>query len=299
MKTGSKSTWLVTAVVAGAMLVASCKKDETATLPAIGGYNSSNDIATSNLLAHWPFNGSNNERITGTAALSAVNASFATGASGQGQALSLANGFVAYPALASLTTGSLPSFTVSMWVNVKNNKGGTGVPTSFITLARANEWAGSVNVLAETGRYAPANDTLDVKGLLVHKASDGNATFQDNINSSQKGGDQTFKAGGKWSHLVAVYDAATSKIMLYGNGKKINNPDYETRTYNGAPLGNLALFPVTRIVMGAWGTNLPGGGTADSWQMPMTGQMDEVRLYSKALTAGDINSLYQLEAAGR
>lgn len=299
MKTGTTSAWLVTAVVTGAMLVASCKKDETATLPAIGGYNSSNDIATSNLLAHWAFDGSNNERITGTAALSAVNASFTTGASGQRQALNLANGYVVYPAPAGLTTGSLPSFTVSMWVNVRNNKGGTGVPTSFITLARANEWAGSVNVLAETGRYAPTVDTLDVKGLLVHRASDGNASFQDNINSPRLGGDQAFKAGGKWSHLVAVYDAATSKILLYGNGKKINNPEYETRTYNGAPLGNLALFPVTRIIMGAWGTNLPGGGTADSWQMPMTGQMDEVRVYSKALTAGDINSLYQLEAAGR
>ena len=69
--------------------------------------------------------------------------------------------------------------------------------------------------------------------------------------------------------------------------------------YNGALLGNLALYPVTKVIMGAWGTNLPGGGTADSWQVPMTGQLDEVRIYNKALPAGDINSLYQLEAAGR
>ncbi|MBO0952220.1 LamG-like jellyroll fold domain-containing protein [Fibrella forsythiae] len=300
MNTTTQRTWAIAALMAGATLVSSCKKDDTATLPAIGGYNSSNDIATSSLLAHWPFDGSNNERISGTAPSSAVNASFTTGASGQRQALNLAAGYVAFPTPASLLNpAGLPSFTVSLWVNVKNTKGGSGAPSAFFTLARANEWAGSVNLLAETGRYAPTNDTLDVKGLLVQKASDGNASFQDNVNSSQKGGDQTFKAGGKWSHFVAVYDASTSKITLYGNGKKINNPDYETRMYNGALLGNLALYPVTKVIMGAWGTNLPGGGTADSWQVPMTGQLDEVRIYNKALPAGDINSLYQLEAAGR
>lgn len=300
MKTRQHSTWIIAGLVAGASLMASCKKDETPSLPPIGGYNSSNDIATSNLVAHWPFDGSNNERISGTGSSSAVNASFTTGASGQRQALNLTSGYVAYPTLNALNnSNALASFTMSVWVNVKNTKGGTGAPSSFLTLARANEWAGSVNLLAETGQKAIASDTLLVKGILVHKAADGNASFQDNINSVDKGGDQAFKGAGKWSHLVLVYDASTSKITIYGNGKKINNPDYENRAYNGSPLGNLNLYPVTRIIMGAWGTNLPGGGTADSWQQPMTGQLDEVRIYSKALSSGDINSLYQLEAAGR
>ena len=299
MKTTTQSIWVIAALLTGVTLVSSCKKDDTPALPPIGGYNSSNDIATSNLLAHFPFDGSNNERVSGTAPSSAVNASFTTGASGQRQALSLAAGYVAFPGLAAVnSSGSLPSFTTSAWVNVKNTKGGTGAASLFLTLARANEWAGSVNLFAETGRYASTNDTLDVKGILVHKAPDGNASFQDAVNSSQLGKEQTVKGAGKWTHVVGVYNASNSTYVLYGNGIKINNTAYENRQYNSAPLGNLAIFPVTNVIIGAWGTNLPGG-KPDSWQVPMTGQIDEVRLYNKALTAGEISSLYQLEAAGR
>ncbi|QIP12332.1 LamG domain-containing protein [Spirosoma aureum] len=294
MKTRQITTWVVAGVVMSTVFT-SCKKEDTPSLPDIGGYASSNDIASASLLAHFPFDGNNIERKSGTAG-TALNASFTTGASGQGQALNLNAGYVSFPALSALTSASsLPSFTISAWVNVKNN--GTS-PSSFVTIARAGEWAGSVNLLAETGQRKATSDTLNVKGLLVQKASDGNASFQDNINSPDKGGDQAFKNAGKWSHLVFVYDASTSKITLYGNGKKINNPDYESRAYNGAPLGNLTLFPVTNVIIGAWGTNLPGG-KPDSWQTPMTGQVDEVRIYSKALSVGDITSLYQLEQAGR
>ena len=296
MKNTTQRTWMLAALGLTAALVSSCGSgNDTPSLPAIGGYNSSNDIAASNLVAHWPFNGSNNERLSNTAPSSAVNAAFATGASGQGQALNLTAGYEAFPSLARLTATSLPSFTLSAWVNAKNN-GST--PTSFVTIARAGEWAGSINLMSETGQRKATSDTLFVKGLLVQKATDGNATFQDNITSPDKGGDQAVKSAGKWIHLAFVYDAATSRITLYGNGKKINNPDYEARTYNGNPLGNMVLFPVTNVIMGAWGTNLPGGNP-DSWQLPMTGQLDEVRIYSKALPIGDISSLYQLEAAGR
>jgi hypothetical protein len=292
MKTNRIAACLLAGALTSGFLA--CKKSDSPSLPPIGGYNSSNDIAPTNLLAHFPFNGSYNERLSNTPG-TGVNASFTTGASGQGQALNLSSGYVAYPALPTLTPTSLPSFTVSAWVNVKNNG---KAPSSFVSIARAGEWAGSVNLLAETGQRQAVSDTLFIKGLLVQKAADGNATFQDNVTSPEKGGDQAFKAAGKWSHVVFVYDASTSKITLYGNGKKINNPDYENRTYNGNPLGNMNLFPVTNVVIGAWGTNLPGG-TPDSWQQPMTGSIDEVRIYSKALSPGDINSLYQLEAAGR
>lgn len=296
MKTKQLSAWLMAGVVMSTVFTSCKKSDDTASLPSIGGYNSSNDIASANLLAHFPFDGTNTERKSGTVAQSAVNATFTTGASGQGQALNLSAGYVSFPALAALNSaGSLPSFTVSTWVNVKNNGSSA---SAFMTIARANEWAGSVNLLAETGQRKSTSDTLTVKGLLVQKASDGNSSYQDNINSADKGGDQAFRGAGKWSHLVFVYDASTSKITLYGNGKKINNPDYENRAYNGSPLGNLNLYPVTNIIFGAWGTNLPGG-KPDSWQQPMTGQIDEVRIYSKALSTVDISSLYQLEAAGR
>ncbi len=296
MKTRTHSAWVLTAVLTGAVLVSSCKKEETATLPAIGGYNSSNDIASSNLLAHWPFDGSNNERISGLASSSAVNASFTTGASGQRQALSLANGYVYYPEIAALNkANALPSFTVSAWVNVKNNRLPTGDnPSMIFTMPRANDWIGNVNLLAETGRYSPANDTLVVKGLLSQLTSTGGDSNEDSVNDPSKKGDQAFTGAGKWSHLVITYDGPSSMFMVYANGKKISNPEWEKR----GTTGPLNLRTPSRVLIGGFGTNLPGR-TADVWQKTMVGQIDEVRVYNKALPIGDINSLYQLEAAGR
>lgn len=275
----------------------SCKKsDDTATLPSIGGYNSSNDVSATNLLAHWTFDGTNNERKSGTAPSEAKNASFTTGASGQGQALSLAAGYLYYPEIAALNSASsLPSFTVSAWINVKNNKVvGSDHPTMFLTFPRADDWIGNINLMSETGRYSADKDTLVVKGLLSQKLASGDASNQDSVNDPSKGGDQAFKGAGKWSHVVITYDGPTSMFLVYANGKKISNPEWEQR----GTTGPLNLRTPSRALIGAFGTNLPGR-TAEVWQQSMTGQLDELRIYNKALTVGDVSSLYNLELAGR
>lgn len=296
MKIRRISALAVTSLFLGSALFTSCgKNEEDTTLPPIGGFNNSNEVATANLVAHWPFDGNNNERITNTAPSSAINASFTTGASGQRQALSLASGYLVYPSIAALgSASSLPSFTVSAWVNVKNTKGAGDNPSMIFSLTRPKEWAGSINLMAETGRYASANDTLVVKGLLVQKAADGNASFQDSVNEPRKGGDQAFKGAGKWSHVAVSYDGASSMFYVYANGKKISNPEWEQR----GTTGQLNLFTPAQVIIGAFATNLPGG-TADVWQKTMNGQIDELRVYNKALPAGDISNLYQLEQAGR
>lgn len=296
MKTSTQNAWAIAALMMGATFVASCKKDDTPALPAIGGFNSSNEVASNNLKAHFPFDGSNNERISGTAPTSAINAAFVMGASGQRQALNLTSGYVYYPEIAALNqANALPSFTISAWVNVKNNRLPTGDnPSMIFTMPRADDWIGNVNILAETGRYSAANDTLVVKGLLSQRTATGDASNQDSVNEPSKKGDQAFKGAGKWSHLVITYDGATSMFVVYANGKKISNPEWEQR----GTTGPLNLRTPSRVLIGGFGTNLPGR-TADNWQKAMVGQIDEVRVYNKALPIGDINALYQLEAAGR
>lgn len=295
MKTKQITAWMAGAVVMSTLFT-SCKKDDSPALPDIGGYQSSNDVAAANLKAHWPFDGSNNERLSGAAPASAINASFTTGASGQRQALSLASGYLYYPEIAALSqANALPSFSVSAWVNVKNNRSSTGDnPTMFFTLPRADDWIGNVNLMAETGRYTPEKDTLVVKGLLSQLTTAGAPSNQDSVNDPKKGGDQAFKGAGQWSHVVVTYDGPTSMFYVYANGKKISNPEWEQR----GTTGSLNLRTPNRPLIGAFGTNLPGR-TADVWQKAMNGQIDELRVYSKALTVGEISSLYQLEQAGR
>lgn len=296
MKTRQITAWVATAVVMSTVFTSCKKEDNTVTLPPIGGYNSSNDVASSNLKAHWTFDGTNNERISGTAPSSAVNASFTTGASGQRQALSLASGYLLYPAFSAFSqANALESFSISAWVNVKNNKTTAGNnPTMFFTLPRTDDWIGNVNLMSETGRYSADRDTLVVKGLLSQKTATGDASNQDTVNDPVKGGDQAFKGAGKWSHVVITYDGPSSMFLVYADNKKISNPEWEKR----GTTGPLNLRTPNTPLIGAFATNLPGR-TADTWQKTMNGQIDELRVYNKALTVAEISSLYQLEQAGR
>ena len=77
-------------------------------------------------------------------------------ASGSGQALNLVNGAVVYPPIAKLNTAdALGAYTVSMWVNVKNNK---TTFTSFFGLfpTAVAEAFGNLSAGAETGWFAPS-----------------------------------------------------------------------------------------------------------------------------------------------
>jgi Concanavalin A-like lectin/glucanases superfamily len=263
----------------------SCKKDEAVKLPPIGGFNTADEVAASNLVAYWPLNGDGKESKSGAAPAKSQNVSYVAGT--KGKAANFAAGYLSYDAIAALN--SLPSATISLWANVSNN--GTA-PSCFFTLTRPNEWAGNINFMSETGWRKGTSDTMTVKGLVVTKVA-GNDSWQDTRNEASNGGVQSAKFGGKLTHYVLTWDGATSMFKVYANGVKISNPEWEAR----GTTGPLNFTTPTKPLIGAWGTNI--SGTPDSWQVPMTGLLDEIRVYNKALSDGDISSLYQLESAGR
>ncbi len=281
-------SFLMAASITGCLVfgVSSCKDDEVK-LPAIGGFNNADEVAATNLVAHWAFEGDGKEHKSGAAPSNSVNASFVTGA--KGKAVKFAEGYLAYPEISALN--SLPNMSVSLWANFDNNG---AFPSPFFTLSRANEWAGNINLMSETGWKKAGNDTLVVKGLIVTNKA-GNPSFQDSRNEPSKGGDQTPKGVNKWHQLVMTWDGTSSNFKIYVDGKKVSNPEWEPR----GTTGPLVFFTPTKPVIGAWGTNVPGGGTAEAWQKPLTGSVDELRVFNKALTDAEINSLYQLELAGR
>ena len=81
---------------------AGCSKDNA--LPAIDGYNNSNEVASTNLVAHWTFDDSNNERLSTTAPTKTVGTVGFT-AGKIGKALQLTKGGIVYPAIAKIITG--------------------------------------------------------------------------------------------------------------------------------------------------------------------------------------------------
>ncbi len=274
-------------------LVTSCGDDEE--LPPIGGYNNADEVGSASLLAYFPFNGNLTETKSGKAPSKNVGNSFATGI--KGQALNLANGYLSYP----ITIGNdkLQSFTISAWVNLSNN----GKFTQILTLSETTSpdiW-GNINLCAETGWFPATSDTL-VPKILMRPYIGTEYTGQDN-RPDPKGNPPVgvFKKGGKWGHIVAKYDGSTSKLTIFGDGVKISNPAWEERKFKDALIGN-ATFKATNVLLfGSMCSSENGTFTAPlpDWSKLFTGQMDEVRIFNKALSDADINSLYELEKAGR
>ncbi len=301
MKT-TKFTVLSLAMAACAGVLVSCGDDDSngfTGLPPIGGYNSADEVGAGDLVAYWPLNGNGTESKSNTGPSQSVGQTWETAVKGQG--LKLTNGYLNYPSIPSLSS-TMENMTISLWARIYNNGPG-GNPTMLFNLAREAEWAGNVNFFAETGGRAAANDTLMMKGLVVIKNGDGSSNFQDVINSPNPSADDLAnghtgnpnKNGGKWAHYVMVWDAPTGNFKIYANGQKISNAKYEPRN-NGSALP-LSFFTPTHPIIGTFQTVLDGN--PDAWQTPANVEMDEIRVWKKALSAGDINSLYELEKAGR
>lgn len=288
----------------------SCSDDDNngnTTLPPIGGYNNAGEVGSADLVAYWPLDGNGTESISNTSASASVGASYEAAVKGQG--LKLVNGYLNYPAITNLST-SMPSMTISLWAKLVNNavvdpvtgNPTDGHPTMLFNLSRPNEWAGNINFYSESSRLA-TNDTIQMKALAVIKNADGSANFQDNVNSPNPSAADLLdgqtgnpnKNGNKWAHYVMVWDAPTGTMKIYANGQKISNNKFEVR--NGGDALALNFFTPTHPIIGTWQTVLDG--TPDSWQRPSNTEIDEIRVWKKSLSAADINSLYELEKAGR
>ncbi|MBS1535159.1 MAG: hypothetical protein JST78_08785 [Bacteroidetes bacterium] len=291
--------------------IIACSSDSSSSssLPPIGGYNSANEVGAANLKAYWPLNGNGTESKSNTTPSSSAGTTWTTGI--KGQCANFAEGYLAYPAISSLNSAS--SMTISLWANVSNN-GST--PSMFFQMTRpidasSDEWAGSINFMSETGWKAATVDSLTVKGLAVIKNPDNSANWQDTRNTikldagmiaenaANPTGTQHVAApnknGGKWAHYVMVWDGEAGTFKVYANGQKISNPKWETR--GGGSALNLNFFSPAKPLIGTFGSVIHG--TPDSWQKSLTGKLDEIRVWDKALSAADINSLYELEKAGR
>jgi hypothetical protein len=293
-----KTTKLFSMLVVAAMAVSfiGCKTTSDP-LPPIGGYNSADEVAKADLVAYWPLNGNGIESLSSAAPATTKNVTWTDGV--KGQAASFNVGFLAYNAIANLGTNLQSGFTISAWVKLTNN--GTSGSVIF-SLSRPNEWAGNINFMSETGWMKATSDSLTVKGLIVSSTDLG---WQDTRNTvAASAADITAghiaypnKIGGKWAHAVYTWDNTTRLAKIYVNGVKISNPVWEAR---GAAGQTFAVTTPTHPIIGAFETFANGSApVGDAWNSGLTGQLDEIRVWKRALILSDIGALYELEKAGR
>jgi hypothetical protein len=297
MKTVSKSVLLL----AVALIAFSCKKkssteEEPAVVPppAVGGFNSASEVASSNLVAHFPFDGNiadAKNSVSGGA--SNGTTSFISGKKGQAYQGS-ANGFLSYS-----NPGTLPgltSFTVSMWINTARHDG--GAQSLFMLSKQDGSFWGNFFMLIEG--QAPANPRNMHMKFHFEK---NDATFKEHWLDI---GDSAYRPAdmyGSWRHVAWTYDQNTSKATWYINGqKKALPPNTEIRNADasGTLLGPLNFKDATKFVIGGYQNHLGSPyNSLEPWMLNYTGGIDEFRIYNKALTEAEMSALQTLESQGR
>ncbi len=175
------------------------------------------------------------------------------------------------------------SFTVSTWYKrdgqTKNN-GGTNGPEYLLSFRAANDynWSNGNFLFFLEGD----NAACGVKFYIQSKSGDGWLTWE--------GGQMI--AGlldNKWHHMAAVYDAPTSTMTLYVDG--VANPNKKVWGTHGDL--NLDDEKIAEVRIGRGPRNDSDGDGVGGWlQSSFKGDIDQVRLYSKALSLAEVQDLF-------
>lgn len=285
---------LMIAALTSTLFISSCKDDEDVKLPPIGGYNTSDEIAPTNLVAKWSFENNTDDAKASVTGGTSSNTSFVAGAKGQAWKGST-DGYTVF-ANPGTKLPALKSLSIAFWVNTTVHTDGA---KGLFMLTNTSSWIGNLFVIQESG--VAGVDSVRFKFKMDNW--DAPAWKEQWIDFS---GEQRIPAiAGKWAHLVFTYDGATSKFYTYVNGVKMNLPESFTNRYGsdpaagGGPFGNLKFVDATKFVFGAYQNMVGVGGAPDAWMKNFDGSLDEFRIYDKSLSDTDISSLYELEKAGR
>lgn len=266
--------------IAFILFVAGCQKMDR---PEMGNYPVDANPPTGPLKFYAAFDGTTSNPLMN--AVDSIKATFPSDNPFTGGAGIAGNGvtgvnqkFIKYPSFNTWASSS--SISVSVWFKqngqTKNNNGTNG--PSYIYSIKAVDgfhWSGAVNFLFLEGD----NTACAVKSQFVSPSSDTWFTWE---------GGQSIPGlcNNQWHHMVLTYDATNSSAKLYIDG--VQNPN--VRTWGGHGALNLATSKISEYRVGAGPSN---SFASDDWlACTFKGSLDQLRMYSVALTAAEIQALF-------
>jgi hypothetical protein len=269
----------------------------TLAAPKIDGFNNSDEVAATNLKAHWTFDDTQEEVISGAVPVKAVGAAYETGQIGK--AVKLTSGYLVYPTIANLNTAdAIPSYTVSMWVNIQPNP---SVYTSLFQLTGTNFpdiWG---QVMVVTPNYGTTGDTLQLLTKIIQITAANGVVIDDLVLFPGGNPSQYSNGAGKWTLVSVRYDGPSHKLDIVVNGVQL-----------GTKISNAVVDPATFILeapiqtlMGTLAYKDDGfNNSANAVDRPwachgITGSLDDVRVFNTALTDAQLLALTHLGQAGR
>jgi hypothetical protein len=174
--------------------------------------------------------------------------------------------------------GKATSFTISFWlqatIDQKDHVNADGVLALSST---KNFWS---NVVVYADHEASTSDSMQLKFHFAN--GDG-----DNWDFAGYTGDSRWPHmyDGVWHHVAFVYDAPSSTATLYRDGVQFDQKTNETIAFDGN---------ADQFIVGGFqeAVNLVDSYANNSWMSGWPGGIDQVRLYSAARSASDVQALY-------
>lgn len=275
-------------------------------LKPVNGYSSSDAVETASLIAHWSFEGNDSELIHQVIPiLSGGTPTYVIGKIGQ--AIHLSKNWLTYPlqaagtgiANAGMATTDIfkNGFTLSMWTQLQD----TSLLTNLFQLSVPA--IPNYPVLGLGYQKHFADSSFDMEGSLGNTIGNniiltGNTAFRPAV----------FRDTFAWAFLAMVYNPFDRSLNYYANGvlkasviltsPGINNPfpagtePLLMATPNYATIGTFESAATTPNDIAL--TAIPATMSSN-----LTGNIDDIRLFNKPLTATLINTLYLLGNLGR
>ncbi len=284
--------YLTLAALAALALLASCNKDDKKSND--DGKTDPSTVAKEALVAYFPFDGSAVETITNTTASTVGSGvSYTTGR--RGQALQGAeNGYLIFdlPNLNKIT-----SFSIAAWINQPTIPSSESPVPCYVSFLNSDNFWNDLAVSIDrrdddfltyklywfSGASTPTYD--------IWKTSKASTTDEDGNVTWDWG---TAYPANRWEHIIWTYDETTSEFHAYVNGVDVTPENYVATVANEQPAGAIHFHAFTQVLINGWRQKVLEGAT-DDWMGWLKGQMDELRIYSKGLSADEAKALYDAE----
>jgi hypothetical protein len=173
---------------------------------------------------------------------------------------------------------SSKSFTISFWINVtaaeKDHSNADGI---LSISSKTNFWS---NVIIFADHEPSTSDSMQLKFHFANGAGD-NWDFAGYTGANR----WPHMYDGAWHHVAFTYDAASSTATLYRDGVQFDQKLHETIAFDGN---------ASQLVVGGFqeAVNIVDTYANNSWMSGFPGAIDQIRLYSAALSASDVLALF-------
>lgn len=289
------------AMLLSSVMITACKDDDDD--DGDNGKIDPSTIAASNLIYHWGFENSPQDKVANKGTVTG-NVTYVAGRRGMAYK-GAENAYISWDVATTDKIALLKGFTIATWIKAPKVNGG---PPMLFQITGTN-FLGSFAFFQENNGDNTADSialkTYFTKAGALDKNGNPGYVEHDWVKSKPE-----FVAD-FWFHVATNYDPATSKAKVYVNGNYLfttTGAASDEVRYQGDPggIGNpngqpllgdlkLTLNPSgNKGIIGSW-ANKRFGTATDDWMKDYVGLIDELRVYDKALSDQEIKDLYNAE----